>query len=783
MSNFPKGSYYEYYDRDTLRKCISYLLNNKSFKRGDTEIKNGIDPKIYFAYLGEYDETSNCSVVSYDKGSNDVFGLYRVYGVCSGVKGSSAISFMRELRAALYSDKYYDIDIINAHPHFMYAITKGVTLGEYINNREKYLSEVIETANVSRDTAKQLFIMMGYGGSYKTWYETNAPDVKPTKFVVDYYNEMNESRDIIINHFTNKIKTDRTINKVYFRKPDGLDHNVKLKKIVIADSYASEKGKKDEYACINAAISKCMQWCEIEVIKMVYNYLQNQGVDISRLSYQFDGFMILKEDVDKLGIDINTLVQNINDYIHNQSFVIDLSNINFISKPFENTIDISKYPICKYNTYEEYIADQPEYIEYPDEPFSWNTLRSLREDKMVEYINKYCVFEYKTCEFIIRYNKYDDLVYYSDVKFKILLKQNKIDKSIYDKVLPATRRDDVDKPQQWIYTDNITGDRYYNTFMGLLPDVIEGKYNKEIADAYEKFIDSFGIGNDIIPLKRVIGSIACRAGVSIPKLICIASDGGFGKDTFMRIIRSWYESNETSSASLESLIGNFNYDAGKCVVELNECHDRRIDVVNKIKDLVTAMDVTINNKYAVPVKKQNHLTIFCFSNTTQGLPVDWETGDRRALFYNLIGQIKHSVAKEFNTKYANHPDLASSCWHRACEWFDPEYDFHRDIITESKNIMNANNMPDIVYTIYESYLYGKLWSSSELRDRIISITGDEKLSSKSFKKQMITYFGDSIYKRISAGVVFDLENAKSFIEDKWSIPVEMRNPDNCICEF
>lgn len=772
---FPAGSYKEFYDIDTLRRSLTYLIKNNVFKRGDVVIEQGTNPKCYFKYLENYNPDTQSTSIIYRKGNGDHFGLYRVYGNCDGLNGVGSIHFMREIRSALFEPLYYDLDIVNAYPNFMYAITKGEFLGRYIKHREECIKEVMDSCNVSRDAAKRLFLMIGFGGNYTTWYKDYAPNCDPTEFVKNYYTEMCNNREVIINHFNNKIEVDCCITNNRFRKSDGKKHKSKLSTIARTDSFDNDKS---DYEIDNAIISRLMQYCEINIIKMVYAKLEELGILPERIIYQFDGCMILKEDVAKTGLTIEQLIDSINNHIHQQNFVIDLSEINFVAKPFESNLDLSQYEPCKYDTYEEYIQDQPVFMEFPDEPFSWNYMKSLREDRMIDYINKYCLYDTETCEYVLRSDVHSDPVVYTENKLKEVLKKYKIDKKMIDNILPAKRLDDVTKPREWIFTDK-RGDRYYNMFMGLLPEIINGNCNEEIANDFEKFIDTFGIGNDITPLKRIIGSLACNAGVNIPILICIASDSGFGKDTMMNIIRSWYEKNETTNTTLDGLIGNFNIAAGKCVAVLNECHNRDTHTINMIKDLVTAETVRINYKYGNIVEKKNHLTLFCFSNSTQGLPVDWETGDRRALFYNLIGQLKHSVAKEFMTKWSKHPDFASSCYHRACKWFDPQYNFYRNIMTNSKDIMNLNNMPDIVYYIYENQLYGKKWNTIDLRNEVDKNNlFSYELSSKSLKRQMLTYFGDGVYKRTNGKTLFDLTNAKEFIEDKWSIPPELRN-DYC----
>ena len=162
------------------------------------------------------------------------------------------------------------------------------------------------------------------------------------------------------------IEVDCSITNNRFRKPDGKKHKSKLSHIARTDSY---EHNKSDYEIDNAIISRLMQYCEVNVMKMVYQKLEELGISVDRVAYQFDGCMILKEDVQKTGLTLEQFVDCINNHIHQQKFVIDLSEVNFAAKPFENTLDLSQYEPCKYNTYEEYIQDQPIYQEFPDEPF------------------------------------------------------------------------------------------------------------------------------------------------------------------------------------------------------------------------------------------------------------------------------------------------------------------------------------------------------------------------------------------------------------------------------
>ena len=121
--------------------------------------------------------------------------------------------------------------------------------------------------------------------------------------------------------------------------------------IVKADSY--EKGKGD-YDIDNGAISRCMQFLEVNIIRAVYKKLKDIGIDVKTCVYCFDGCMVSKAEMERVGYTADKLVEAINQYIHGLEYYIPLDNINFISKEFElNGFDPMKYEPTKFNSYEE----------------------------------------------------------------------------------------------------------------------------------------------------------------------------------------------------------------------------------------------------------------------------------------------------------------------------------------------------------------------------------------------------------------------------------------------
>ncbi len=89
----------------------------------------------------------------------------------------------------------------------------------------------------------------------------------------------------------------------------------------------------------------------------------------------------------------------------------------------------------------------------------------------------------------------------------------------------ASRKDDIIKPRKWLHTEP-SGDKYYNLFLDIRPDIMNGEYKEEIGKDYEEFVNTFGLGKVALdpdspysqeqclkwiqPLKIIIGISCCK---------------------------------------------------------------------------------------------------------------------------------------------------------------------------------------------------------------------------------------------------------------------------------
>ena len=100
-------------------------------------------------------------------------------------------------------------------------------------------------------------------------------------------------------------------------------------------------------------------------------------------------------------------------------------------------------------------------------------------------------------------------------------------------------------------------------------------------------------------------------------------------------------------------------------------------------------------------------------------------------------------------KWSRDPAFYSCCYHKACEWYDPSFDYqgHHDAFQMS---MQGTNLPPTVDVIYHERLFER-YTPSEIVEILKMHLGDDgiKLSSQKIVKDMIGLFANSLFKKIT----------------------------------
>jgi hypothetical protein len=243
------------------------------------------------------------------------------YGRVSPVRALGLCSLRRAIRHTI-AKGWVDIDIKNCHPVILEQICKKNNikcefLSRYVNNRDEALLQVMNSYNVSKEDAKNLFIRLLYLGSFKNWLEEHNLEFIP---------------DVDLTDFENEIKIIAT--EIAYNNPE-------LEKAIL-------KAKEEEIKNVKAScLSYYLQDYERRMLECVYSYLVEIGIIKNQNAVLcYDGIMVQEEDFNIL------IVEQLNQQIYNK---LDFK-VEFVVKSMDeaiNNIVENDEPTKLYNEYKE----------------------------------------------------------------------------------------------------------------------------------------------------------------------------------------------------------------------------------------------------------------------------------------------------------------------------------------------------------------------------------------------------------------------------------------------
>lgn len=189
----------------------------------------------------------------------------------------------RPTRHSLCADTYIDIDIVSCSQSIFTNVIKENNLQDqfpniidYVETRDELFEYYQDKYNKPRDVIKQLFTMMGFGASSKTWYASNGIEFDNDEFIQALNQEYYELSNIIYEKNPHIIEDVTKSNPTKFMEyTDELSLLSAKKRCVMALYYQTL-----ERICQEACI--------------VY-LSESKGFDIKKIVPCQDGFMILKE--------------------------------------------------------------------------------------------------------------------------------------------------------------------------------------------------------------------------------------------------------------------------------------------------------------------------------------------------------------------------------------------------------------------------------------------------------------------------------------------------------
>lgn len=262
----------------------------------------------------------------------------------------SSVAQSKSVRATLFANTEYDIDIVGCHQNILLSLCKGFVecqnLEFYCNNRNEIINSIIIDDNcidiynktnndnkTKKDYVKALFTIIMYGGNVATWqqeFNLLTENFKLTPFVNDFIEEINMLADVVIN-----LPQYKPIKIQVFKK----EKAKQIQQIDYQNANKKDKRKKDIVFDVDKfhlksckVLSIILQDIERQIILDAFAFLQILH-NVTITSYNYDGFQVLKST---FNTDLISLL--------NKEIAKKWKFIEFIIKPFSPQLDMTLIP-------------------------------------------------------------------------------------------------------------------------------------------------------------------------------------------------------------------------------------------------------------------------------------------------------------------------------------------------------------------------------------------------------------------------------------------------------
>ena len=204
----------KYFKLDVLQSLSKVNVYDDNY---DKENLMWRDEKLKVERLLKYANKKGENTIVYTKKD---YGIGRFYP-CGDTKNIFCYqNLYNVIRRLVINGNYTSVDLVNAHPRILaqlcdkYGI-KSEFIKEYAepSKRIVVLKSIMDSNGVCRNKAKELMLILSFGGSFNTWVsENNLPkSSKPNAFVANYYDEL---QNIINNEAIDKFQGYTTALKV-----------------------------------------------------------------------------------------------------------------------------------------------------------------------------------------------------------------------------------------------------------------------------------------------------------------------------------------------------------------------------------------------------------------------------------------------------------------------------------------------------------------------------------------------------------------------------------------
>lgn len=600
----------------------------------------------------------------------------------------------REIRHTLTKNKLIDIDIINSGPSIILNICKMNNikckyLERYVENRDKYLDQIIKKFNVNKDIAKNLFISLINDGSFEGWiYRNSVKNIDPTKF---------------INKFIKEIKK---INELIVQNNPILLTEIKNKK---------DKDKKKTNNN-GALISYFYQEIERRILETIFCYCKSKLIIKNNIVVLcFDGIMIEKinfyeELINELE---NIIFEKFNMKLKLKVKPLDEDYLEILDKHIISQDQIIKKELPNYNINLIIKKDEDFELSILNELF-FNDIAELGEEKYVYYFNWTKSFQY--------YNNYHAHFYVSNQIYKIF--KNEIvkyespnnfehlkftlNKKIYKftNLFLECRFKRSYSTFEFNPNLNINLKDKYNLFNGFNLESNDNKtYDLEIINIFinhVKYIcrDDENVSQYLLNwFSHIIQKPFIKTNVAI---VIFSLTEGVGKNLISDIFSNLINGYSAKFRDTASLTDRFNGEMmAKLFVVGDEIKAKAQEIINELKDIITRVTENIEFKGKDKILLSDYKNYFFTTNNENVFKIS--NTDRRFMFIEAPEEIKnieyYTKLKEFCNNKEKLKHLFNYLISRDITNFSPK----QIIETEYKKRIIMANMPAYIKFVKDQY--------------------------------------------------------------------------------
>lgn len=577
--------------------------------------------------MSKYNKKDGCFKIKLE---NNKYGWGRVKA-----QDHATLAVMhRPTRHSLCYGTYVDIDIHSCCQTIYWNIIKNngleaefPRLQEYVENRDKLLIHYQNKYGCNRDTIKQLFTMIGFGGSSNKWFRTKEIENDNDEFITELNKEYYKLSDIVYD------ANPQIISDIIKAEPNRF----------ISKTTAYELLNSRKRTTIAIFYQTCERYCQEAVISFLCT---NKGFNLKNIVPCQDGFMILKELMyDTICVDCQKVIKNM--------FNFDLK---FVVKEFDERYEIPKFITDKEQQQRLKEQKKQAKLQKEEERKTSIQLKEQLEAEHKEEIMKQN--EINTTKRLTRIEEFEKNhikiinkgVYLIEFPDKIMIKTKKQLYDCYEHLehlvidgIPTPfipywcknnssirSKDDMDVyPNEDECPDNI-----YNLWKPFEGELLQCEY-EENAEALAFFRNHILIlcDNDKNIAEYFEKWIAQMIQYPEIKSNCpiLISKEGAGKGTLLKLIKrmigeSKYFETTTPSRDVWGPFNSFMSDS--YLINLNELGKKdTAESMSFIKGLITDSSLSINSKGVAPYKIKSFHHFIITTNNSDPIPTKYD--DRR----------------------------------------------------------------------------------------------------------------------------------------------------------